>query len=156
MRYQFKQIVGLDELKSKLAQQGVNVTDIDINIAEVIFQLTDSCVKRGYQDLDGIEVYPVEGFIYNSQVATLMKSFPNATALLAGLDRKNNYGFIEENGNVYRTGMMGDIDPIMEVKGMVEAYAGTRPKRPQLFASEEEYQEYKQNYSSYKSGRSGR
>lgn len=142
LKTDLKDIVGLDDLIGDLRKRNVVVSDLDLSVADVLFKLTSKTVKRGYEDQDGIEVRPVEGFIFNEQAAALLKGFPNAGMLLGKLDGKKNYGFVQENGEVWRTGMMGDIDPIMEARDMVEAYAG-KPNAPRLFASEEAYDNHK-------------
>ena len=138
-----KDIVGLDDLIGDLRKKNVVVSDLDLSVADVLFKLTSKTVKRGYEDQDGIVVRPVEGFIFNEQVAALLKGFPNAGILLGKLDRSKNYGFVQENGEVWRTGMMGDIDPIEEARDMVTAYAGSDPNGVRLFASEQAYDNHK-------------
>ena len=140
MKRNFGDIVGLEELISELNANGVGITPLETSIADAIFQLTDSCVKRGYEDMDGIIERPVQGFIYNEKVATLIKTFPKAAILISGLTRDKNYGFVEKDGEVSRTGMMGDIDPIDEVREMVEAYVGDKENRKPLYKSNEEYE----------------
>ena len=138
-----KNIVGIKENIDKLAKRKIVVSDVDLCVADALFNLTGSCVKRGYRDLDGIIEQPVEAFIYNVQVAALMKNFPNAVALLRSLNRDTNYGFVGIDGKVNRTGMMGDIDPIMEAQQMVVAYSGTQHKGPKLFTSETAWDAHK-------------
>lgn len=138
-----KNIVGINENIAKLAKKKIVVSDADLSIADALFALTETCVKRGYRDLDGIIEKPAEAFIYNAQVAALMKNFPNAVALLSSLNHDDNYGFVGIDGKVSRTGMMGDIDPIMEVKQMVVAYSGTQHKGPKLFTSEAAWDAHK-------------
>lgn len=143
LKKDLKDIVGLEVLIGDLRKRNVVVSDLDLSVADVLFKLTSKTVKRGYEDQDGIEVRPVEGFIFNEQVAALLKGFPNAGILLGNLARNKNYGFVQENGEVWRTGMMGDIDPIMEARDMVEAYAGNKSNGVRLFASEQAYDNYK-------------
>ena len=90
----------------------------------------------------GIYDYFTDGFVYSKDVASLVRNFPNAVKLLGSLDRTRNYGFVQADGSVERTGMMGAADPIMEAKQMMTAYSAKPHKGPQLFATEEAYESY--------------
>ena len=134
-----RDIVGIRDNISELAKAKVYVSEIDLCIADALFNLTARCVKRDYRDLDGIYDYYTDGFIYSKDVASLVKTFPNAVRLLGSLNRERNYGFVLPNGEVERTGMMGEADPIMEAQEMMVAYSGKKHDGPQLFASEDAY-----------------
>ena len=134
---EIKKIAGLNELITELKENGINVSEVDLGIAEVLFDLANNSAKRGYEDKDGIIVEPLKGFIFSEQVESLIKAFPNAAALLEGLNRDKNYGFVDENGEIQRTGMMGSPDPIMTAKEMIQVYKGTGSKK--LYQSETDY-----------------
>ena len=147
MRLGVRDIVGIQNNISELKAKGVLISDVDVSIADALFSITQRSVKRVYEDMDGLSVASTDGFIYDAQAAQLMKSFPNAVLLLGTLDRKKNYGFVKPDGSVYRTGMMGDIDPVIEAREMMTAYAGKKHTGPQLYTSEQAYQAFKDGRS---------
>lgn len=138
-----KSVVGIDELRSNAAKNGTVYSDIDMSIADVIFKLSSSTVKYTIKDEDGLSVYNTDGFIYNEQIDSLIQSFPAAANLLSSLDRDINYGFVDENGTIHRTGMMGDKDPIRDARDMVDAYLNRNSKGSMLYASEGAYKRAK-------------
>lgn len=136
----FENILGLEEIKKELYNAGINVTNTDISIADALMSLSQDTIIRENEDLDGIIVKNTTGFISNNQVIALLKSFPVSAALISKLNRKNNYGFVNEQGEVSRTGVMGDIDPISDVKNMVDAYISDSPRRKKIYLSEDDYE----------------
>lgn len=140
MKRNFNEIVGIVEVENELLSKGVKITDVDKSIADALMSLTQETAIRGYEDEDGIISRPVRGFIKSEQVVTLLKQFPSVVALIMQLDEKNNYGFVDAEGNVKRVGLMGDNNPIMDLKDMVTAYVEQNSKIP-LYSSREEYDE---------------
>ena len=135
-------IVGIDKIKSQLSNYGVEVNPVDESIAEAIFNLTkDSTVVKSI-DKDGFPDENAVAFIRNPQVEQLINSFPNAAYLLYFLNRKDNYGFVQENGEVKRTGVMGEYDPISAARDMVASYIGTQYEKNHLFDSIEQEQNW--------------
>ena len=136
----FENILGLEEIKKELYNAGINVTNTDISIADALMSLSQDTIIRENEDLDGIIVKKTTGFISNNQVIALLKNFPVSAVIISKLNRKNNYAFINEKGEINRTGIMGDIDPISDVKNMVDAYISDSPHRKKIYLSKEDYE----------------
>lgn len=143
MKYSFRDIVGLDKVKGKCESEGITITPVDESIAEAIYNLTEKNVRKYREDSSGVTVEKPIAYIRDSQVEQLIKSFPNAAAYIYAMNRDDNFGFEDKtNGTVYRTGVMGEYDPIAATRGMVAAYVGTKYERGHLFDTLEQEQEW--------------
>lgn len=68
----------IDNLKTK----GINVSEIDLQIASVISSFVEKTAIKLKKDYDGYEVDEIVGFVRNSQVQSLISSFPAAALYL--------------------------------------------------------------------------
>ena len=150
-KYEFNRIVGLNDLINDLGAQGIEVTDHDLDVAAEIFSMYDDTVIRKQDYRDGFTSEETAGYVFDSTINSLLKLHPNTAKLLTSLTREKNYGFVVEDGSVKRTGLMGAIDPITEVRNLAEAYTnngnvafnyggGDIRNKKMLYASKEEYE----------------
>lgn len=140
MRRNFSEIVGLDKTKKVLKDNGIEITAVDEAIAQALMEIAQESAIRGYVDNDGIISHPIRGFIVNLKVLELLEGFPNVEKLILQLNRNDNYGFVNYDGTVERTGMMGNSDPIMELQKMIKSYVVTDKTCIPIYASKKDYE----------------
>lgn len=68
----------IDNLKAK----GINVSEIDLQIASVISSFVEKTAIKIKKDYDGYEMDEIVGFVRNYQVQSLISSFPEAALYL--------------------------------------------------------------------------
>ena len=116
----FENIINLDKIIETLKNEGVIISSVDIKIADVLMELSQKTVIRTERiDYMG---YATKGFIYNDEVQSLLVNIQNAVYLISKLDFDINFGFVDENGNVKREGINGDINKIRDVVMMINEY----------------------------------
>ena len=137
MKKEFSNIAGLNDLINRISEK-VEVREVDVWAAGVIFEATYNSVVTETVDKDGIEVVKAAAFVDNKAIESLIETFPVAAVILYNLNDEN-YGFVNhETGEVERSGMMGSYDPIRAAQDMVKTYVGSEYDRKKRFPSEEE------------------
>lgn len=68
----------IDSLRTK----GINVSEIDLQIASVISSFVEKTAIKIYKDYDGYGVDKIVGFVRDSQVQSLISTFPAAALYL--------------------------------------------------------------------------
>lgn len=68
----------IDNLKTR----GINVSEIDLQIASVISSFVEKTAIKRHKDYDGYTVDEIVGFVRNYQVQSLISSFPAAALYL--------------------------------------------------------------------------
>lgn len=130
-------IKGIKDVIEKLKTVGVEVSSVDLSIAEAIFKLIPKTVRRTVKDMDGYDAYPVEAYVYVPELDSLIHSFPNAARLLASLDY-DNYSFVLPNGEERSTvGMGSEYSIIYDTAQAVITYMYEGNK---IYKTEEAYE----------------
>lgn len=88
-----------NEIISGLKSKGVDISDTDFTIAEVISSFADKTAIKVRKDYDGYVVDEVVGFVRSPQVESLISAFPAATLYLF-----NTEGYSEQMVESYMRG----------------------------------------------------